>query len=73
MIIKESFCYKGYMSKEAEEFFGENLLKEQREGVAVMGYFVKLSNGQTHMPSKGDVFKKYYNDSISVESIHRKY
>lgn len=73
MNIKEQFIYEGYMSKEAEKFFGKNLVTEQREGIAVMGFFIKLSNGQTHMPSKGDIFKKYDNDSIGVESIHRKY
>ena len=46
------------MSKEAEDFFGTKLTREERDGCAVVGHFVKLENGETIMPSKGLVFTK---------------
>lgn len=52
------FTYPGYFSKEAEEFFGDKVITEQRDGLAVVGHFVKLENGKTSLPSKNDRFEK---------------
>lgn len=52
------FIYPGFMSKEAQEFFKENMIKEQRDGCAVMGFFITLEDGRTILPSKGDKFIK---------------
>lgn len=71
MKVIEEFEYEGYMSQKAQEFFKDKLNREQRAGVAVVGSFVTLANGGTHLPSKGDVFRKYENGSICVSSIHR--
>jgi hypothetical protein len=54
----KQFKYLGYMSKEAEEFFEDNLIREERAGCAVVGHFIKLENGQTVMPSKNQIFIK---------------
>ena len=42
----------------------------ESDGCAVVGSFVKLANGNTHLPSKSDKFKKYENGSITVTSIY---
>ena len=71
--MEKEFVYEGYMSQEAQDFFKDNLEKEQRDSLAVMGFFVKLASGKTHMPNKGDVFTKWENGSITVKSLHRTY
>lgn len=71
MNIIEEFEYEGYMSQKAQDFFKGKLIKEQREGIAVVGSFVVLANGNAHLPSKGDIFRKYENGSICVSSKHR--
>lgn len=73
MNIVEEFEYEGYMSQKAQEFFKGKLNEEQRDGIAVVGSFVVLENGNTHLPSKGDIFRKYENGSICVSSKHRNY
>lgn len=55
------FIYKGYMCNEAQLFFEGNIISEERDGCAVVGHFIKLSNGTTYLPSKGDIFEKYEN------------
>jgi len=67
----KEFEYMGYMSSEACEFFKGKIIEEQRDGLGVIGNFVKLSNGDTHLPSKGDKFKKDENGNIFVDSIYR--
>jgi hypothetical protein len=67
----EEFIYEGYMSQKAQEFFKDNIEEEQRNGIAVVGSFIKLANGNTHLPNKGDVFTKYTNGTMTVKSIHR--
>lgn len=52
----EEFIYPGYMSTEAQEFFKGHYTEEQRDGCGAVGTFLKLSDGKTRMPSKGDVF-----------------
>lgn len=52
------FTYQGYMSKEAQEFFHDHLIQEQREGLAVIGYWVKTVDGNTHMLERGLTFIK---------------
>tara|TARA_R110000851_G_scaffold30681_1_gene83628 strand:- start:254 stop:460 length:207 start_codon:yes stop_codon:yes gene_type:complete len=64
-VVKE-FEYQGYMCQEAQTFFEGKLTKEERDGCAVVGSFVELSNGKTHLPSKSDKFKKCENGSISL-------
>jgi hypothetical protein len=71
--MEKEFVYEGYMSQEAQDFFKDNLEKEQRDSLAVMGFFVKLASGKTYMPNKGDVFTKWENGSITVKSLHRTY
>ena len=71
MNVIEEFEYQGYMSHEAQKFFEGKLIREERDGCAVVGSFVKLANSNTHLPSKGDKFKKYEDGSIKVTSIYR--
>lgn len=71
MKVVEEFEYPGYMSQDAQDFFEGKYIMEQRDGCAVAGSFITLSNGDTHLPSKRDKFKKYENGDITVESIHR--
>ena len=71
MNVIEEFEYEGWMSKEAELFFGDKIEREVRDGVPVVGSFIQLASGETHLPSKGDKFKKYENGSITVKSIYR--
>lgn len=71
MNVIEDFEYQGYMSQEAQKFFEGKLIREERDGCAVVGSFVKLANGNTHLPSKSDKFKKYEDGSITVTSIYR--
>lgn len=71
MKIIEEFEYKGYMCSNAQKFFKGKLIVEERDGCNVVGNFVKLSNGKTHLPSKSDKFKKYEDGSITVSSIYR--
>lgn len=67
----EKFIYEGYMSKEAQDFFKDNIETEERNGIATIGSFVTLANGDTHLPNKGDVFTKHENGAITVSSIYR--
>lgn len=53
-----TFTYQGYMSQEAQNFFGDNIIQEQRDGMAVMGFWVKTQDGNTHMLSKGQQYTK---------------
>jgi len=55
--VVEEFEYQGYMSQEAQKFFGGKLITEERNEGAVVGSFVKLANGTTHLPNKNDKFK----------------
>ena len=55
---KNNFTYKGYMCKDAQEFFKNFIIEEERQGCAVVGNFIKLKTGNTHLPSKGDKFIK---------------
>jgi hypothetical protein len=63
--------YKGYMDDVAHEFFKDRAIYEQRDGMAVIGYFIILKDGRTHLPSKGDVFTKDENGDITVITIYR--
>lgn len=71
MKVVEEFEYEGYMSQDAQKFFEGTLITEERDGCAVVGNFVKLASGKTHLPSKSDKFKKYEDGSITVTSIYR--
>jgi hypothetical protein len=73
MKVIGEFEYKGWMCRDAQSFFYDNLIEEQRDGLAVMGFFIKLSNGETHLAEKGDLFTKYEDGSIRVESKYRSY
>lgn len=50
--------YEGYMNDEAIKFFGDNVHREDRDGCGASGSFVKLGNGTTCLPMKGDMFIK---------------
>jgi hypothetical protein len=52
------FEYRGYWSDDAQSFFEDNIITEQRDGCAVVGNFLKLSDGSVCLPSKGDKFIK---------------
>ncbi len=69
--VVEEFEYQGYMSQEAQKFFEGKLITEERGGCAVVGSFVKLANGNNHLPNKNDKFKKYEDGSITVSSMYR--
>jgi len=62
----KEFQYKGYFCNEAQEFFKDNVIEEERDGCAVVGHFVKLENGKTHLPSKGDKFIKNEEGKINL-------
>jgi hypothetical protein len=63
----ETFKYKGFMCSEAQNFFKGNVIEEERDGCAVVGSFIKLSEGGTHLPSKGDKFKKLKDGTIVLD------
>lgn len=65
------FVYEGWMSQEAQLFFEGHTIKEERDGVDTIGTFIKLANGNSHLPSKGDIFTKHNNNTITVKSQHR--
>ena len=65
------FKYPGYFCSEAEEFFGNKVIREERDGCAVVGHFIKLKDGKTHLPDKGDVFTKDDQGDLTVVSIYR--
>ena len=46
------------MDEESEEFFGEYLISEERDGCAVVGFFVKMVNGEIVMLEKNLSFCK---------------
>lgn len=57
------------MSLEAQEFFADKALREAHPNVeGASGTFIKLSTGETHLPSKGETFVKYGNGEISLGS-----
>jgi hypothetical protein len=56
--MTQEFTYLGFLTDEAVNFFAGKMIKEERDGCAVVGTFVKLENGKTCMPSKGDIFTK---------------
>lgn len=62
----KKLIYPGYMSQECKNFFGDDLVSEEREGCAVVGHFVKLKDNTTRMPSKGDVFIKDNDSKIEL-------
>jgi len=66
--MEPEFTYQGYMSSEAQDFFGDKVLYEERDGCAVVGAFVKLSNGSTCMPSKGDTFVKGHDGLLMIKT-----
>ena len=56
--MTQEFTYLGFLTDEAVNFFEGKMIREERDGCAVVGAFIKLENGTTCMPSKGDVFIK---------------
>jgi hypothetical protein len=68
--MEEEFVYEGWMGQEAQDFFKGNSKSEQRDGCGAVGTFIKLANGKTHLPSKGDIFTKDENGLITVKSIY---
>lgn len=65
-IDTQEFIYKGYFDSEAEKFFGDKIIEEERDGCAVVGFFVALENNKTHMLSKGDKFIKDSEGNITL-------
>ncbi len=72
MKVIEEFEYKGYMCSDAQKFFKDKIITEVRDGCAVVGNFIRLSDGSTHLPSKKDKFKKYEDGSIKLKEISEK-
>jgi len=64
--MNAELTYPGYMSKEAQDFFKDNIIEEQRDGCAVVGSFITLENGKTVLPSKGDKFIKNEHGKITL-------
>jgi hypothetical protein len=65
----QTFTYPGFMSKEAQEFFSDKAFREAHPNVeGASGTFIKLSTGETHLPSKGETFVKDKNGEISLGS-----
>jgi hypothetical protein len=69
--MEVEYMYEGWMGQEAQEFFKGNIEREERDGCATVGSFIALANGKTHLPSKGDIFTKHEDGSLTVKSIHR--
>jgi len=67
----KKLIYPGYMSQEAQDFFKGSVIREEREGCATVGSFIKLASGKTHLPSKGEEFEKDEEGNITVKSIYR--
>lgn len=67
--MKNVYVYEGFMSQEAQEFFKGNIKREEREGCATVGSFITLENGKIHLPSKGDIFIKREDGTLTVKSI----
>jgi hypothetical protein len=65
------FQYAGWMSQEAQIFFDGYTITEDRDGIPTVGTFIKLASGKAHLPSKGDVFTKHENNTLTVKSQHR--
>lgn len=68
---EKSLEYIGYMTDEMKDFLGDKLIQEQREGLGVVGMFLKTCSGSTHLLSKGDIVNKYAVGCISVSSQNR--
>ena len=64
------FKYLGFMCDDAEAFFADKIIKEQRDGCAVVGSFIKLKDGKTCLPSKGDIFTKDENGDLTVKTVY---
>jgi hypothetical protein len=65
--MNKKFTYPGYMSKEAQDFFKDNSFEEPHPNVeGVSGTFVYLSDGTTHLPSKGETFVKDEHGKIKL-------
>jgi hypothetical protein len=62
------FVYPGYLNDESINFFGDKRISEKRDGCGAVGTFIKIPNGKTHMPSKGDIFIKDNLGNITLKS-----
>ena len=61
----EGMKFPGYPTKEIEEFLGENLITEQRQGMAVAGFFLKW-NGKSRLLQRGDYIIKHPNGDFTI-------
>ena len=59
--------YKGYMDSDAQTFFGDKVVYEERDGCSVVGAFIKMTDGTTKLASKGDVFVKTFDGQIRLK------
>ena len=65
--MENVLIYQGYMSNDAQTFFGNNVIYEERDGCAVVGAFIKLADGTTKLASKGDAFVKTLDGRIRLK------
>jgi hypothetical protein len=61
------FKFEGYLTDEAINFFGEKLKREKRDGCDVVGTFITMADGKTHMPYKNEIFVKDKSGNISLK------
>ena len=59
--------YKGYMDSDAQTFFGDKVVYEERDGCSVVGAFIKMTDGTTKLASKGDAFVKTLDGRIRLK------
>jgi len=69
--MEAKFKYEGFMSSEAQEFFKGKTITEERDGCAAVGTFIKLANGNTCLPSKGDIFIKDTNGYLTLNPTEK--
>jgi len=65
-VMEKEFIYPGFLTDEAIKFFGDKRKSEERDGCAVVGTFIELSDGSTRMPCKGDIFIKDVDGNLDV-------
>lgn len=62
----EAVQYSGWMTPEMRSFVGEALETEQRDGMPVMGTFIRILDGRTKMPSKKDWIMKFDDGGLDI-------
>lgn len=57
-VVIDAIQFNGFNFNELKEFCGEYLIAEQREGLGVVGHFIKTLEGNSYLISKNDYIIK---------------